>query len=358
MKRGIPMGKNKMKSKLKEIKLIVQMYELIMKPVHMCANKLKAFNRRFAKTRFSYGQCNPDKVFHIIKSDAANCGIFSLIFTSVFPYLEISEKKKYIPIVDYKNTAFFPMIQDEEDYGKDNPWEYYFEQPGGLYTLDEVYRSAKVEIGSPDKYGFKLTDWNCMMPMPPEKLMYWNRIVSKYIRPTKELSERINDEKNKLSFGQVKIMGVSIRAGYRRLALLNVDIIKEHPQAETCEYYIEIIQKKMDEWGYNRFFLACDDREYVTKIDKYFGKGCCHMDRKYSHMFINDIPVPYDNIDEFRSEYKGCTTRERTIEYIAETYLLASCESLYSTINGGAEFAYIVNGGKYKNLEVYSEGFY
>ena len=46
----MPMGKNKMKSKLKEIKLIVQMYELIMKPVHMCANKLKAFSRRFAKT--------------------------------------------------------------------------------------------------------------------------------------------------------------------------------------------------------------------------------------------------------------------------------------------------------------------
>ena len=333
MKRGMPMGKNKMKSKLKEIKLIVQMYELIMKPVHMCANKLKAFSRRFAKTRFSYGQCNPDKVFHIIKSDTTSCGIFSLIFTSVFPYLEISEKKKYIPIVDYKNTAFLPLIQDEKDYGKDNPWEYYFEQPGGAYSLDEVYQSAKVEMGSPDKYGFKVTDWNAMMPMPTDKLMYWSQIANKYIRPTKEIAERIRNEKNGLLLDNEKIMGVSIRAGYRWQALLGNDLIKGHPMVRTCDYYIEMIRKKMEEWNYGRFFLACDDREYVTKIDSYFGGKCCHMDRKYNHYFANDIPVPYDNRDEIVREYKGCTTREKTIEYIVETYLLASYDSLYTTVN-------------------------
>ena len=95
MKRGMPMGKNKMKSKLKEIKLIVQMYELIMKPVHMCANKLKAFNRRFVKTRFSYGQCNQDKIFHIIKSDAANFAenIYKYLSPTVF-YLNVSYEVK------------------------------------------------------------------------------------------------------------------------------------------------------------------------------------------------------------------------------------------------------------------------
>ena len=336
----------------------MQLYEMIMNTIHQFKREIKTFRRKLVKTRFSYGKLNSDKVFHIIKSDAANCGIFSLILINVLPYLEISEKKGFTPIVDYKNTDFLRLIHDEKRAGIDNPWEYYFEQPGGEYSLDEVYRSAKVEIGSSDKYGFQVIDWNNMMPMPLEKLVYWSQLANKYIRPTNEIFKRIRDEKDRLCFENKNIMGVSIRAGYRRSALLNEDLIKEHPQVGTCEYYIEIIQKRMDEWGYDRFFLACDDREYVTKIDEYFGKRCCHMDRKYSHMFINDIPVPYDNIDELCSEYKGCTTRERTIEYITETYLLASCESLYSTINGGAQFAYIINGGKYKNLEVYNEGFY
>ncbi len=72
----------------------------------------------------------------------------------------------------------------------------------------------------------------------------------------------------------------------------------------------------MSEWGYGRFFLACDDREYVTKIDDFFGENCCHMDRRYRHWFINDIPVPEENVKERDREYEGCTIREMTIECI------------------------------------------
>ena len=75
-------------------------------------------------------------------------------------------------------------------------------------------------------------------------------------------------------------------------------------------------------------------------------------------MFINDTPVPAQDVEEINREYEGCTVKEKTIEYIAETYLLASCDSLYSTINGGAQFAYIINGGQYKKLEIYNEGQY
>lgn len=44
-----------------------------------------------------------------------------------------------------------------------------------------------------------------------------------------------------------KIMGVSIRAEYRRDALLKLDIIKGHPKVGSCEYYIDTIQKKMSD---------------------------------------------------------------------------------------------------------------
>lgn len=343
---------------IKKCKFIVAVYEAVMEPVHKSLRKVKQLKRKFVKTRFSYGKYNSDKIFHLITSDAANCGLFSLVLVNVLPFLKISEKKGFIPIVDYKNTVYLPAIQDEDCYGKENPWEYYFEQPGREYTLDEVYRSARIERCNQDKYGFEVVMWNDMMPMPVEKLNYWSDIINKYIRPTKEILKKIEDEKNKWFPEDGKIMGVSIRAEYRRSALLKMDIIKDHPKVASCEYYIEMIQKKLEEWGYDSFFLACEDREYVTKIENFFGRKCIHMDRKYKHMFINDVPVPSDNVVELLKEYKGSSVRETTVEYIVETYLLASCESLYATIGGGAQFAYIVNGGKYKYIEVYNEGRY
>lgn len=349
-----------LKEKFKENRLIVCIYEMIMNPIHRLELKflkfVKKFPKKFAKTRFTYGKRNTDKVFYIIKCNASDCGLFSLILVNVLPFLKVSKEKKYIPIIDYKSTEYLQLIQDKQNYGKDNPWEYYFEQPGGNYFLSEVYESANVEMCNQNKHGFKEVHWNSMMPMPKKQLEYWSQIANEYIRPTKEVLQRIYDEKNKMFLSQRKIMGVSIRAGYRRAALLNLEIIKNHPKVNNCEYYIQKIEEKMKEWGYGMFFLACEDREYVTKMDNYFGDRCCHMDRRYRHMFINDIPVA--DIEELNREYEGSTIRETTIEYIIETYLLASCDSLYSTIGGGAQFAYIVNGGKYKNVEIYNEGMY
>lgn len=346
------------KRKMKKYKFFMKAYEKIMGPIQQKIRKVSFLKKKFAKTRFSYGEFNRDKVFYIIKGEAKNCGLFSVIFSKVLPFLKISDKKGYLPVVDLKNTIYNPMIQDRENYGKENPWEYYFEQPGGEYSLDEVYGSAKVEICSYYKHGFKAVDWSHMMPMPAEDLEYWSKIVDKYIRPVKAILEKIEDEKEKLFFKTEKILGVSIRAGYRRHAFLKQEIVKGHPKVADCEYYIKVIQQKMDEWGYDKFFLACDDREYTTKIANYFGEKCLTMNRRRMHLFVNDVPVSDDNIQEMNKEYDGVTTREMTVEYVVETYLLVACESLYSTINGSGEFAYIANGGEYKHFEVYDEGLY
>lgn len=343
-----------LKSKIKKYKLFVGIYEKIMGPIRRIIDLLK---KKCVKTRFSYGRSNRDKVFYIITSEATDCGLFSLVLARVLPFLYVCEKKGYVPIVDFKNTRYHPMIQEKKDHGKENPWEYYFEQPGGQYPLEEVYRSAKVEICNPDKYGYKAVDWNHMMPMPMESLKYWSGITAKYIHPTKMIMDKIKAEKERLFLGE-NIMGVSLRAGYRRHALLKQEIVKGHPKVADCEYYIKIIQQKMDEWGYDKFFLACDDREYTTKIFNCFGEKCLYTNRSRMHLFVNDIPVTDDNGKEMMKEYEGINVREMTVEYMIETYLLAACESLYSTINGSGEFAYIVNGGKYKHFEAYDEGLY
>ena len=151
-------------------------------------------------------------------------------------------------------------------------------------------------------------------------------------------------------------MGVSIRAGYRFAKLINDSIIKGHPIIGSCEYYITKIEELMDKWNYDIFFLACEDREYVSKIESYFGNRCCHMDRKYIHFFENDNPV--ESLEDRMVEFQNSTVKERNIEYIVETYLLSMCESAFLTLGSGSQFAYILNGGKYINTEIHQEGMY
>ena len=98
------------KSEIKKNKLIVRIYEKIMGPIRRNISLLK---KKCVKTRFSYGQSNRDKVFYVITSKVANCGLFSLVLVRALPFLKVCESKGFVPIVDFKNTVYHPMIQDK-----------------------------------------------------------------------------------------------------------------------------------------------------------------------------------------------------------------------------------------------------
>ena len=61
---------------------------------------------------------------------------------------------------------------------------------------------------------------------------------------------------------------------------------------------------------------------------------------------MSDIQVELENI----------SIRQQQNDYIKEVHLLAQCDSLYCCIGGGYQFAFILNGGKYKHFESYNEG--
>lgn len=106
-------------------------------------------------------------------------------------------------------------------------------------------------------------------------------------------------------------------------------------------------------WGYDSFFLVCDDREYSERIAEAFGKECIRMNRPLQHYFHNGVPVEDENVDV---EYKDYTIQKRNEDYITECFLLARCDSLLSWIASGAQFSYLLNKTKYKFLEVHDEG--
>lgn len=336
---------------LKKNKYIVKAYESIFGPLHWMGYKIR--NIKFPsleKTHFSYGNLNKDKKFYVIKYNRSECGIYSMIF-HLIPQMEYALRRKYTPIIDCRETYLY-MIQDEENAGKENAWDYYFEQPAGFYPLDEVYQSKHVIYVRKNAFGIKKSISYLDLPMPDKDLHYWGTLFNQCLRPSAVIRDRI--EKEKEGFPKDgRILGVSIRAEYRWGGLMKRPLFLQHPKVPDCNTFISQISKAMAEWGYNCFFLACDDREYSERIAQYFGDKCIRMNRPLLRMFENGLPLP---LEERMTEFRNYKIQKKNEDYIVETYLLSQCESLYACNGSGVQFAYIVNDGKYKNLKIYDEG--
>lgn len=351
---------NKVKIKIKKIfqrkplSYLLKIYDNNMAKLkwkfHIKIRRLKVI--LFTQTHFSFGKENKDKVFFVIKSPGSTMGLYSIILF-ILPYIKYAIHKGYIPIIDFKNS-YNGLIQDSDKKGKENAWEYYYKQPIKTYTLDDVYQSRRVIMTIEGINRKDTPNWNDMFPCSEQDLRFWNNIISSYIRPNDVVMNKISEKYEKLFKSTGKVMGVGVRAGYRRGMLLNEALYNGHPKVPSCEEFLGIVNEKLKEWKCDHIFLACDDREYLQKFLDFFGDKCIYMQRRLKHYFENDKPVK--EIDQCMIEYEDSTIRETTEDYMVETYLLSKCDCLYSCIGGGAEFAYFVNGGKYEHLEVYNEG--
>lgn len=305
------------------------------------------------KRHCSYGTRNKGRVFYLIQWQKPSHGLFSMTLY-LLPYILYAVEKGYIPVIDLKNS-YMPMLQDLDKKGKENAWEYYFEQPFYPYDLSEVYQSSNVVIKVDELDKTRCPDWNAIFPTDEETLKYWSSMFHTYIRLQPEIKEALENEYQEL-LGNRRVVGINVRAGYRAAALRNEKGINGHQKQPSCEELCKIIELKLQEWSYDYFFLACDDREYWDRINKHFGEKCISMKRRLKHYFLNKKPVT--DVDELLTEYKESSIRETTEEYIIEMYILARCDSLYACSGGGGEFAYFLNGGKYKNIEIYDKGIY
>lgn len=325
--------------------------------VNLCKKELRYYKTAFTATKkYSFGKRNKDKKFLVLKSYDKRWGLYSTILL-LLPFMDWARKRGYIPVVDVASSNA-PLLQDEKKRKRENSWEYYYKQPSEEISLAEVYQSKNVRVL--EKYYVMKTapDWNAFMPAPGEELERWSRIIKRNIHLNDGLAEKVKTEKGKIFKNANKVLGVGIRAGYRYGMMKNDAMFNHHPKCATCEEYIAIIERKMDEWNCDAIFLAIDDREYWEKFVKHFGMKCRYVDRRLHHYFKGDRPV--ESLDELFVEYGGRRndTRKKNEEYIVETHILAQCHALYAGIGGGTEFAYFMNGGRYENIEIYYEGIY
>lgn len=307
-----------LKERAKRNSVLVKYYVLIVGGVKRWKKKMGKAIRKVilwftVKRHCSYGTRNKGRGFYLIQWQKPSHGLFSMTLY-LLPYILYAVEKGYIPVIDLKNS-YMPMLQDSDKKGKENAWEYYFEQPFYPYDLDEVYQSSNVAIKVDELDKTKCPDWNAIFPTDEETLKYWSSMFHTYIRLQPTLEKRVESIAQEI-LNNRKVMGISIRAGYRSGMMRKVELLNGHPRQPSCEEVIAIIEQKLKEWSYSEFFLACDDREYHDEIEKFFGKKCISMKRRLKHYFVNGRP--FENEEELKCEYKGSSIRETTEEYIID----------------------------------------
>lgn len=254
---------------------------------------------------------NPDKIFYVIRRRDLYCGLFSLFITNL-KRIDDAVKKGYIPIIDMQND--FNIYLSEDKIGKENAWEYYFNQPMG-YSLDDIKKSKNVIIGSgavPDMFPY--LDIDFLMGRTGE-LAYWKEIVKRYITINEKTQKLVDEEYKRLFESHDKVLGVKCRGtDYSR------GKPKNHPIQPTPEQAVMKAKEIFKERECTKVFLATEDVEYYNAFLKAFGNKLITNKKNY---------FEYQGGSTGKEEYEREDGGYKAgLEYLITTLLLAKCNCL------------------------------
>lgn len=322
--------------------------------------KLKTrYKNKRAMQIHRYGELNKDKTFYVIYSEWSQTWGLATTVSIVLNNIKYAVEHGWIPVVDLKR-CYIPGIQNEEHRGKENAWEYYFEQPVPGYSLEDVYRSRHV-ILAPDKgqpYGSM--DWKSMQDLSDEMYTPYFEAVAKYVRIRPDILERAQEIRKTLfgRAGNSKILGIGMRAGLYWGEVAHTEMYVDHPRGLNIEEYIEYTHRLMREFGCEYIFLSPDDRYYMERMKREFGEKCLYMAGRTLPRYFDDEGNPLSEDEGSWIENDNQSFEERSVDYLIETYLLSTCDALFRVQGGGSVLACLLNNRRYENYYMVDRGVY
>lgn len=287
----------------------------------------------------TFGRKNPDKVIYIIRCSNEKIGFFGLYNHVVFQLKKAEELGAY-PVVDWQHYPNSGILEDCF-VGKENAWEYYFEQTSKI-SLREAYCSKNVIMSTGEVMGSLEEVWQ------EEKLLHSQEIIRKYIKLSKVCQRLIENKYEELEMGHNKVCGVLCRG---------TDFVMAKPKGHTVcpsvEETIDKIEEMQHQWGmFDKIFLATEDENIFKRMQEYFGNRLIfcqeHRVTDSSGKWLNEL---YDS-DDYQKVKKAMMK-----EYLASIYLLARCDALIAPVVGGTLGAMRIKG-KYEKLFLFQLGIY
>ena len=306
--------------------------------------KLKYFYYCFARReilqkRKVYGKINEDKTIYIVKPDYQDGveGLLSLIYKQVI-YIDYAKSKGYITFVDWKNykTQYYD--------GKNNVWNFFFEQPSDI-SEEEVYTSKNVVLSG---WTFKninplgLFESKIFYDKKIEKKSYEllnnNLVFSKEVLEIVEKESQILDVEN--------CIGVYIRG---------TDYVKLRPSGEYIQPDVNQVKEQVTKFIEKYqvpVFLVTEDGFIYDELINTFGD---YIRVVSFDSFIRN----YDGKDVLsKSKVLDEDKKKRGQRYLVKMILLSKCKYLISSITQGSKFSYSLNGGNYKDKYIFDLGLY
>lgn len=287
-----------------------------------------------------YGRENPDKTFYVIRRRDAYCGLFSLYITTLVR-IDEALKKGFIPIVDMQNS--FNLYLDEEKIGKENSWEYYFEQPMN-YSLNDIIKSKNIVIGdgSVPKM-FPYLDVNFLYGKEGN-IEYWRKLAQKYIRVNREIQAYVDEQYDKFFSKKDKVLGIRCRG---------TDYIREkpknHPRQPEIEDILREAKRIIKEYQCSKIFLMTEDNSYYQACKNEFGNMLTVFKNKFAVYESGCIgKAMYEQAEN------KCTLG---MDYLVETMLLGKCACLCAGCVSST-VGVLLMANKYEYMYLFDLGIY
>lgn len=287
---------------------------------------------------------DPNKAtYYIIRQQNTEAGLF-WYFAMVAGHIRYAMSNGWLPVVDMQNYPNPYLAPDK--LGKENAWEYYFEQPLKI-NLEQAYSGENVILSATENESVAYPDLTMrFFENKNNVLTEWRTLVKFGLLKVKPaLVKEASAIRDKLFTKTDRVLGVKLR-GTDYLA----NKPKWYPIPPTAEFATNVILSKLTEHKCNKIFLATEDKNIEQTLKNTFGDLCVTFDKKFVD-YVQGKPITACRIDRENDNFL------QGKEYLIEMLLLSKCNSLVLARSFGAvgvmmlseafEHTYFFNFGRY-----------
>lgn len=306
----------------------------------------------YRECKKSFGEANKTKTIYVIRSVCENSKYYkgarlNLLanFSYVLSHMLYAQERGWIPVVDQLN---YPVYNQESFpvHGSINPWEYYWQQPGGC-SLEEAYMSKNVVLSARNWYEPGNLKYSVEAHMDRATILRFHKLINE-IPLNKQTSTYKHRCVQDILCGHGRVLGVSMRSGGHSLESSYHAL--GHPIQPTREELLYLIIDRMKTWKIDAVFLTTEDQDNIDYFKNYLGECLLYLPRERYYKWK---PATKDNPDILHVPGKQYQTG---LNYLMEMELLAECDALIGSVTSGLRYAILRNGGRFKYLEVLDKG--
>lgn len=276
-----------------------------------------------AEHNFPGGKIDYGKPVYIIRRSGRSLGLFSYVSTNL-ARIKYALDNDMIPVIDMRH--FDNSLKCSTD---DNPWEAYFKQPGGL-SLKDAYKSKKIILSAsnvPDEYP---DDSMRFFNNEEGVLNKWREIADKNIHIEDDVLEYVDSRYKELFPQKDKVLGVLARGtDYASLKP------SKHPIQPNGDEILNKAKTVMNEYGYERIFLATEDRNIAEKFACEFQDKLITNDKKYIDYQGGYLAEQKSELDKFA----------KNRDYLTNMILLGRCNAIVAGRTSGTVGAALLSQG-------------